>query len=80
MIDVYGIKLENKNFWEDLKDLSAEKMIEKYKIKIYRGFANVEQLIVLRNGDQGADGPVQSGDPNNQTKLAEILQILKSRS
>lgn len=55
-------------------------MIEKYKIKIYRGFANVEQLIVLRNGDQGADGPVQSGDPNNQTKLAEILQILKSRS
>lgn len=34
MIDVYGIKLENKNFKNDLQNLPAEQLIDKYGIEL----------------------------------------------
>ena len=76
-INVFGIKLGNENFWKDLKDLSAEKMIEKYGIEIHRGI--VEDLRVTKNGDRGANKPVVTNDPDAEDKLFEILEILMSK-
>jgi hypothetical protein len=76
MIDVYGIKLENKNFKNDLQNLPAEQLIDKYGIELT---LKNTSLKVTENGDPGANGPVCYGK-KLQPKLAEIMDILKSRS